>query len=291
MSSCVRWTDEEFLYLCCDMKTRSIALVALLLAGAYAQEGTFKVGAAILPQNTWLLNQDDSDAGPELDYEVTWGFAGGLTLGYNFTDYLGVGLDILYSSQGQKYKGKDNSGTYTARTSLNYLKLPLLFRVGSDPNSPVQFSLFLGPQANILLSYRDKFDYTGPGGSTASLEVKGKEVTTTISIPPIPTITETEELTAPAYKPFTFGAVFGLGMGFKLSDELLLTLHFRGDYTFGDVENKDAAVSHGNHSDPYWEQKPKYTSVSHGTNTSERPATAAITGGLMLGITYNIPLR
>jgi hypothetical protein len=93
------------LYLCGGMKTWKVVFGMLLIGSVWAQEGAIRIGAVLLPQSTWLLNQDDSDAGPELDYESTWGFAGGVSASYNFTDYLGVGLDVLYSNQGQKYKG------------------------------------------------------------------------------------------------------------------------------------------------------------------------------------------
>ncbi|MCX7652974.1 MAG: PorT family protein [Bacteroidia bacterium] len=272
------------------MKKQSVWLSFLLLGGLYAQQGTIKVGAAFLPQSTWLLNQDDSDAGPELDYVSTWGFAGGITLGYNFTDYIGVGLDVLYSRQGQKYKGTESGADLTAQTSLNYLKLPLLLRFNSDPNSPVQFSFFLGPQLSLLTGYKDEATFSA-GNNSEKLEVSGTKATYTISVPPFPSYTQEEELTAPIYRSSNFGAALGLGVGIKLSDELLLSLHFRGDYSFGDVENKDAAIPHGNHSDPYWEQKPKYELGSHGSSTEKRPATSAITGGLMLGISYNIAVK
>lgn len=266
---------------------RTSLLIGILIGYLYAQEGTFKLGALLLPQNTWLLNQDDTDAGPELDYEVTWGFAGGLSAAYNFTNYVGVGLDILYSSQGQKYKGSGTGYTMTARTSLNYLKLPLLLRFNSDPAAPLQFSFFLGPQANILLSYTDKQELTFATGARATTETRGTEQTFTIG-----GLSEKEKLSAPAYRSFLFGAALGLGVGVKLTDEILLSLHFRGDYAFGDAENKEAHITHGIHEHEYWEQKPKYKSVSHTAGASEeRAATTALTGGLMIGIIYNLPLR
>lgn len=245
-----------------------------------------------MPQSTWLLNQDDSDAGPNLDYEKTWGFAGGLTLGYNFTDYLGVGLDVLYSNQGQKYKGTESGENLTAQTTLNYLKLPLLLRFNSDPNSPVQFSFFAGPQANLLLSYRDKAEITG-GGVATTLETQNQEFTETVSFLGIKDMHK-HNLTAKAYQPLTLGAVVGLGAGFKLTDELLLGVHVRFDYAFGDVENKDSKVNGGGGpaADPYWGVKPKYDfSLTGAPAGYQRPATHALTGGVMLSITYALPMR
>jgi hypothetical protein len=52
--------------------------------------------------------------------------------------------------------------TYTAKATLNYLKLPLLLRFNSDPNSVVQFNAFLGPQFSFLLSYKDRFEANVP---------------------------------------------------------------------------------------------------------------------------------
>lgn len=272
------------LYLCGGMKTWKTLLVALLLGSAWAQEGAFRVGAVLLPQNTWLLNKDDSDAGPELDYEVTWGFAGGISASYNFNDYLGVGLDVLYSSQGQKYKSDLGLASFTAKATLNYLKLPLLLRFNTDPNSPVQFNAFLGPQLNFLLSYKERVE-TSFLGIPVTQEISGTKITATGF-----GVMEEEELTAPIYKGFLPGAVLGFGVGIKPTDALLISLHIRADYAFGDVENKDAKIDHTHHGgtgqDPFWVMKPKYGEAP--SSDYSRPATTALTGGLQVGVYYTI---
>ena len=274
------------LYLCGDMKTWKVVFGMLLIGSMWAQEGAIRIGAVLLPQSTWLLNQDDSDAGPELDYESTWGFAGGVSASYNFTDYLGVGLDVLYSSQGQKYKGTQSGIPYTAKTTLNYLKLPLLLRFNSDPNSVVQFSAFLGPQFSFLLSYKDRAEDNVPFVGTVVQEVSGKEMSITVGN----TSMEEEELTAPIYKSFLPGAVLGFGIGIKPTDALLISLHIRADYAFGDAENKDAKIDHTHHGgvgqDPFWSNKPKYGDPAPAGYT--RPKTTALTGGLQLGVYYTI---
>ena len=272
------------LYLCGDMKTWKVVFGMLLIGSMWAQEGAIRIGAVLLPQSTWLLNQDDSDAGPELDYESTWGFAGGVSASYNFTDYLGVGLDVLYSDQGQKYRGTQSGTTYTAKATLNYLKLPLLFRFNTDPNSVVQFNAFLGPQFSFLLSYKDRFEDDVPLLRT-NIEVSGKEMIITTGNTPTG-----EELTAPIYKSFLPGAVLGFGIGIKPTDALLISLHIRADYAFGDAENKDAKIDHTHHGgvgqDPFWSNKPKYGDPAPAGYT--RPKTTALTGGLQLGVYYTI---
>ena len=271
------------LLLCGGMKTWKVVFGVLLIGSTWAQEGAFRIGAVLLPQSTWLLNQDDSDAGPELDYEVTWGFAGGISASYNFNDYLGVGLDVLYSNQGQKYKGRESDTTsYTAKTTLNYLKLPLLLRFNSDPNSVVQFNAFLGPQFSFLLNYNDRKETNPP---TEIQEVSGKEMSIRFG-----NISTKEALTAPIYKSFLPGAVLGFGIGIKPTDALLISLHIRADYAFGDAENKDAKIDHTHHGgggqEPYWSDKPKYGDGAPAGHT--RPKTTALTGGLQLGVYYTI---
>ncbi|MEN3040515.1 MAG: porin family protein [Bacteroidia bacterium] len=274
---------------------KGVVILSLLWMGStYAQQGTIKVGAVVLPQNTWLLNKQDSDAGPELDYVVTWGFAGGLTVGYNFMDNLGVGLDVLYSRQGQKYKGEFPNAPeikLTAQTTLNYLKLPIFLRFNSDPNSTVQFSFLLGPQANLLLSYKDKATIKGEGNSFDS-EASGTTFTVNFTSPSEPPSRFDAKLTAPIYTSFSLAAALGLGVDIRLSEQLLLNVHFRGDYTFGDAENKKTEVLFNGESEKYWTNRQhKYDLFSDNPNPPSRPSTTPITGGVMVGLTYTIPIR
>lgn len=253
--------------------------IGFALATALLWAQSFRIGVVGQPQSTWLLNKDDSDAGPELDYKSTIGFLAGASLAYNFTDYLGVGLDILYSREGQKYQGKESGTSLTAQTKLGYLKLPLLFRANTDPDAPVQFSFFVGPQLSLLLSNEDVL--------TLRDDSLGLEFTTTTKGKKTSILFFSGELTDRPYKSAVFGVVTGIGAAFKLTDELSLSANFRVDYTFGDVENKNAKYPTG---DFFWSEKPKYSGDAPSPNYT-RPATKALTGGLLLGFHYTISLR
>jgi len=94
-------------------------------------------------------------------------------------------LDVLFSNQGQRYQGvsyikgelridEDTtylniSADYTARTTLNYLKVPAYFYLNTDPNAKVFFTAFLGPQANLLISYKERLDGTVQTGFFGSI--------------------------------------------------------------------------------------------------------------------------
>ncbi|MEN2992025.1 MAG: porin family protein [Bacteroidia bacterium] len=277
------------------MRTLKNLGVLLSMSGLiWAQANTFKIGIVGAPQTTWLLNQEDMDAGPILDYKTTWGFMGGLSLGYHFSNYVGVGLDLLYSSEGQRYTGKDEALqlNWEGRTRLNYLKIPFLLRLGSDPEAPVQLSFNLGPQLGLLLSAEDKMTVKR-GSAEISLSAGNKEG---ILYEQSPTNPVRVSLDKPAYASMTFGATVGLGVAIRLSESLHLSFQLRGDYTFTDIENKKAEYSHGTHAHAYWEQDVKYRSVSHTSGAghdehgSERSSTAALTGGFLVGLTYLLPL-
>jgi hypothetical protein len=242
---------------------------------SYAQQG-FEVGVRGMFQNNWLINDKDFAEGPTLDFEATWGQAYGISLGYNFTDHLGVRTNILYASTGQKYKGDFSEGSnedgaysnvtlgqhfltspssvpgeYNAEVSLKYLKFPLMFRANSFPYKGAFFSFLIGPQLNML------------SGATHYYNSE------TIDYTDVPGISDFE--TKDVYTNSHLSVVMGLGADVSLTDLLKLNINFRFDYSFQDVEDKGAEIVSGQE---FW--------------SDERPETTMGSGGLMLGLTYTI---
>ena len=80
-----------------------VLFTGLAQTNAYAQKG-FRIGIVGGPQISTLYNKDDF-AKDNIVYEGknTINGTGGLALGYNFTSKVGLGLDLRYSIQGQKY--------------------------------------------------------------------------------------------------------------------------------------------------------------------------------------------
>src|SRR5258708_3369282 len=88
------------------MKKLVICLVTVagltLINKANAQKG-FSASVKVTPQFSFLENKDDND---NSNYETKATFNANFGIGgaYNFTDKLGIGVDVLYSLQGQRYK-------------------------------------------------------------------------------------------------------------------------------------------------------------------------------------------
>ena len=113
-----------------------------------AQEG-MQIGIEATPHFSWLLNSDDRDNN---NYENLGTLAGsfGVSGQYGFTDNHAVGLNVLYSFQGQRYK-LNAAERYKA---VEYLKIPLLYVYSFGLTDNVRFIGKIGPQLDLVTNAR-----------------------------------------------------------------------------------------------------------------------------------------
>ncbi len=249
------------------MKGISRAVLGLLILVSasgitFAQKG-LKLGIVALPQTSWMLNGDDMDVPQDqFKYKTTFGMAAGPSVGYHFGDGIGFKLNFIYSAEGQKYTNLNGEGTLVNHTRrLNYMKIPLFFTLNTGTEiHKVVFALDLGFQANFLMRaryYNDDQSYT-PDDILFNPNVRDYPSS------------------YKQYSLFNYGPVAGVGVDIKLAYNIMGNIRVRGDYTLGDVENKDAAYK------LYVNGIPDDVRVWNET----RPFTKNLTGGLMFGLTY-----
>jgi len=219
----------------------------LFSAQVFAQQG-IELGFRLSPQIVSQLNQDELDAGDEINYELTTGMAFGLSAAYNFTDNMGAGLNILLSTQGQKFIDESSDPSFKSRRKYSYLKIPLLFHYNSNPEASATFSIETGPQFGFLTS-------------AAIVDEDGDEFDFGV---------ETTEL----YNSMDLAWVLALGTDISVADNLQLVVKLRLDGSLSDVENKDLEVSGVN----FWEF----------AGEPDRASSQNVTAGLMLGLNYII---
>ncbi len=232
----------------------------LLPTTSFAQG--FDFGLKTVIQTSALLNTVDQAAGAELDVSQKVGVAYGIGAGYSFNKRMGVELDLLLSADGESYKGVvanidptkpdvfcDNikalatlnkitfTGNYTADVVLDYLKIPILFRLTGVNTKKIYFGLFAGPQVNLLTSVKYKIN-----GQDATLSGANASL-------------------SDMYKKTTLDAILGVGAGFNVSEKFAITAHLRLDYGLGDAENKSATV---NGTDYYGSGRPATHNASGG---------------------------
>lgn len=168
----------------------------------YAQKG-FQVGFELNPQLSYLYNQDDLDSKYYTQGHAVsghFGFSGQ----YGFTENFGVGLNVLYAVQGDKYEWKDA----TRIKSLSYFKIPVMFTVNIPTQSAWRFVGKIGPQVSFLTDARL---YDG------EMSVLVKNYTN-------------------AFVNYDVGGVVSLGTAYQLSDRFSIDAALRYDMGFVDVE-------------------------------------------------------
>lgn len=224
-----------------------IAASMLALNQSLKGQSSMLIGVEGTPQMSWLYNQDDMDNSA---YETVNTFNGsfGVSYQYNFNKMLGVGVNGLYSFQGQRYK---LNGVERFR-NLEYLKIPLMFVYTSDIDADVMFIGKIGPQLGLLMNAR----LTDKDNNNIISDHKN------------------------AYEDFDIGGVIYAGVGFKLSENFLLDASVRADCGFTDAENKDYKLNVNNPSAP--------VTNGNGAAISNRSMTSNATAGITIGIRYLI---
>jgi hypothetical protein len=138
-------------------KTLSVAIIALLfIAGPLMSQKQLYFGLAGTGLSSVITNQNNYGLPFEMDYAFTMGGSGNANIGFDFSNNIGLKLEIGYSILGQKYTDTYNDTVYSRNIKLNYLQIPLLFkfRTGGDV---AKFYLLVGPQLNLLLSASQKY--------------------------------------------------------------------------------------------------------------------------------------
>jgi len=188
---------------------KKMFLAALVLAvstvnkKANAQQG-FSVSVKTTPLFSFLQNKDDHDKS-SIQQKATANANFGIGAAYNFTPKSGVGMDVLYSLQGQRYE----IGEIETKQKVNYVKIPVYFTYNGNPGKPVSFIGKIGPQLSVLTDSK----LTDNNGHTLKSNTKDH------------------------YKDVTFGGMAAGGAQFKLDRRLFLTTMARFDYDFTNAED------------------------------------------------------
>jgi hypothetical protein len=143
---------------------RKLTLFAALLFSStlsFAQKG-LEFGISFTPASPWILNDEDFAEGDELNYRGTFGFNTGLTLGYNFTDFVGLHTGVQFSRQGQNYinykSAPEKADMDIFARRLGYVRVPVLLKFNGDPSNSSSAYFRIGPHFDILNSARFVYD-------------------------------------------------------------------------------------------------------------------------------------
>jgi hypothetical protein len=182
----------------------SLVFIAITTVGRLSAQKGLSIIVKADPQFSFLENKEDNNNNYHHKTTYTVGFGAGI--GYNYTRNLGIGMDLLYSMQGQRYI--QNGFEYNQK--LNYLKLPVYITYNTNPSRVVSFIGKIGPELSFL---------TG-----AQLEDKsGNKIA--------------DGSTKDKYGDENIGAFASSGMQLRVSKLMFVTTAVRIDYDFTNAEN------------------------------------------------------
>jgi hypothetical protein len=225
----------------------SIITTAIIVStkNADAQQG-IQLGIEGSPQISWIINNDDQ-TNKQFEYQNTFNGSFGISGQYGFTKNMGIGLNALYSIQGQRFK---LSGIERTK-QIEYLKIPLMFTYNYEFNSDIKFIGKIGPQLGVLTNAK-LIDKDGD-----AIVGNHKE----------------------AYEDYDFEGVLYAGIGYKINDNVFIDSSLRFDYGFTDAENKNYTKNINN---PY----ELIQTNGYSNNVNSRKNANNITSGLSFGIRY-----
>ena len=200
------------------------------------------------------LNKNISDKGATQDYAAAWGSSYGIA-GNIYFGMTGIGAEFLYSIHNAAYTGAYSlndmsTGSYTSNIKLQTIQIPLLLKFQSDKGAYIE----LGPQLTNI--------------SSAQFERSGELIGVGLG--------ESKDVSE-EYASSYISGVLGFGSKIAFGDlPLGMLLGIRLQYSFGDLMGVDGeGFSLGSEDDPgFW----------HPTHEP----TQAVSGGLMIGLTYTI---
>lgn len=205
-------------------------ILGLIGSNLKAQTG-FRIGIHLSPLYSKMFNKTDANSNKDdYTYDNTFGVAGGINLGYNFNSYMGLGIQMIYSSQGQHnyyfYLNEESKKVKVKNElRLRYFKIPLLFKLSTDATQKYSGFIELGPQIEFLTSVDER-----------DTDVRPKDY--------MPPFRKGVYTNFPdrfnTFKNINFSGCFIVGLDIKLRYNLKMITSLRTDYTFNDVENKDA---------------------------------------------------
>ena len=212
---------------------------------------------------TWLLNNNVSDQGENLNPVFSTGFAGGVLGTFFFTSTIVVGAELNFSSVNQKYDGNiTDQMSFDAKDAVNYFQVPILLKL----KTPSGFYFEIGPALNFLSSAKGEAQ-SSP--ADPDFDYSGRNIKTGLST----SVT---------------GLLFGFGGRFPVTQHLVITAGLRFDYGLTDATEEQTQTEFTqNLLDENMGVAATFAHLDQQSNFSYEKTTM-VTGGIQIGLLYAI---
>ena len=261
------------------MRKLTLFVVAILAANmSFAQKG-LEIGLEFTPCVTFVLNDQDFAEGEDLNFQGTFGFNTGLSLGYNFSDGIGISSGVLYSKQGQNYitdyNGLAKGDQDDFSRKLSYIRVPLLIKFNGDPTASSSSYFRIGPHFDFLQSARFVYDDKSTFNADYDLRLHKDAPYSTMDL----------------YKKFVFGLTLEFGGSANINEYLKLTfmLHMSGNLNSENIGTAQLSNWNPLTGGIGFDAIPGYPADNiSNAPYRERAGAFNVMGGINVGFRYNI---
>lgn len=244
---------------------KALLTVVVILAALSVQAQNVRVGLSGGVNSTWLMNKNVFDANDELDIAASFGGRFGIDAIYSFSEKAGISVGVNFlSTHNQKYTGDDGNNNFDGKVKLNYLDIPLLFRLTSTGGTYFE----IGPQFSFLSKAEEELE-----SDISFLNYSGKDVKN-------------------SFNSTNVGLILGFGVDIDVTENIYITTGLRLGYGFSDVTKEydsEAALPDagpfGTNSFPnYWAHYEDAGTENDSQFKYEK--TSRVFGGLHIGVSY-----
>jgi len=210
-----------------------LALALFLSSNIFAQKG-IEITAGFTPGISFILNDEDFAEGDDLNIQPTFGYQAGLTLGYNFSERIGLATGIGLAKLGQNYTtdydgwAEDDQIKYDRK--ISYIRVPVLLRVGGDPTAPSSAFFRVGPHFDFLSSAIGTNH--GSANNPSDNSINFRDINKSLF----------GNETAEIYNSFVLGLTLEVGGKLRISDQMGILLLFHLETSLFNPEGEDAAT-------------------------------------------------
>jgi len=216
------------------MRALLLSTIVLFITTSLSAQKGFELNASFSPGVSWILNSNDLKLSETINYQTTFGFHSGLTVGHNFTENFGLatGLGFAYIEQNFILAYSANripSLQNKLDRRLSYIRIPALLRFGGDPNARISFFARIGPHVDFLVSAISTTDYPMTYKSAGELlDYEG--------------VKDNEGKPLDIFSTVVLGMTLDFGGKIRISDQmgLLILLHVESSFT--NVDGTDAPM-------------------------------------------------
>jgi len=191
-----------------------ILIVSAININAQTKGGSFCVGISGMGKNTWLMNKNIFDRpNSEQEVEASLGTSFGLNMSIYFTQNIGIGMDVLYSTHNQKFNGTTDIITktpYNSKIHFSSIDIPLYLRLSTNGGAYFEVGTYFSMITGATYTQE----------SSLSLFNGTKDIKANTSS-------------------FNAAPLLGLGIDINLTDNLILSPGLRFSYGLSDVGGVD----------------------------------------------------